>query len=276
MVWIAPLLFVVSSGTPIDQFEADRGRIQRHLARVEAELRAAPTDHLDPVQKLERARNLDRLHAYWTAGQFPHNTDFAGRRVPYFIDDDGRACAVGHLVIESGAPELADRIQASENNALLADMRTEGLLDWVRASGLSAAECAKIQPAYCDCAENEAPVCGSDGVTYLNECYATTCAGVEVAYEGVCEGEATTGFPAPGTGDDGGSTSAGATSDATGAPATSNGEGDDAGDGGDDADKDKDDDDDDKGCRVAGHAPAPTWLALLMLAGYGVRRRRLR
>lgn len=268
---------VLASATvsPIGQIQADRARIQRHLAKVEAELRAAPTDHLTASQAAERVRNLDRLHDYWVAGQFPHNDDFTGQRVPYFIDDDGRACAVGHLVIESGAAELAARIHDAENNALLGDMRSDGLLDWVKASGLSAQECAKIQPAYCDCPQDEAPVCGSDGVTYLNECYATTCAGVEVAHEGVCEGEATTGFrPAGSTGDDGdGTFTSGNGSGDASSSATGGGGGDDG--GGDDA-EDGDEGGDDKGCRVGGrpHLPVWLWISVLGLAGVRARRRR--
>ncbi|WP_434420025.1 Kazal-type serine protease inhibitor family protein [Nannocystis pusilla] len=185
----------------VGQVDADRWRIQQHLETVETELRARDTSHLPPALQAERARNLDRLHDYRVAGLFPHNSAFIGERVPFFIDEDGVACAVGHLVIESGFAEVAAEIAESENNARLLDMTHPALSGWIAESGLTAEECARIQPEYCNCGPEFTPVCGVDGVSYANACYAETCAGVAIAHEGVCKGEgSSSGWPEPGTG----------------------------------------------------------------------------
>ncbi|MBC8073968.1 MAG: hypothetical protein IAG13_36955, partial [Deltaproteobacteria bacterium] len=147
-------------------------------------------------------------------------------------------------------------------------MRTPGLADWVAGSGLTAQEHAKIQPAYCDCPDDEAPVCGVDGNTYLNECYAVTCAMVEVDHAGACAGEPTTGWPEPGTSGSGDSTAGGDTGGETAdVPGDSSGHHDTDDHATDDhASDDVDDDDgddDDKGCSIAGGREAPRGLALL-------------
>jgi hypothetical protein len=75
-----------------------------------------------------------------------------------------------------------------ENNAFLRDIRTAGAHDWIARSGLTAEECALIQPTYCfECdSRPEDPVCGSNGQTYSNACQAFNCAGVSVACQGPC------------------------------------------------------------------------------------------
>jgi len=198
--------------------QIERTRIQRHLAHVERTLRSETSKELAPAQRAARGRALDALHAYWTAGEFPRNRDYTDRRVPYFIDDEGTACAVGQLMIASGSGELAREIATYENNDFVADIEHPGVADWLADNGLSAAEAAWIQPSYGPCGFGDMPlVCGVDGNTYLCEYIATECAHVEIAHEGACGGG--TGSSSSGSESSSGSTGA-SESTSTGAAET--------------------------------------------------------
>lgn len=116
-------------------------KIRAHLEATEKRLREVP--NASP----QRLATLDRLHAYWTRGQFPLNTKIAGQ-VPVFIDERGTACAVAQLVIDSGASELAHRIKDTDNNGYLLELKVPGLTEWIATSGLTAEELAAIQPTY--------------------------------------------------------------------------------------------------------------------------------
>lgn len=143
----------------------DPARITAHLRRVEALLRARDVSDLPSELQQRRRAGLDALHAYVVAGRYPHNDDFAGRLVPYFIDDAGRACAVAHIVISSGHAELARAVARSQNNAHLREMRVPGLAEWIGSSGFTFDELALIQPEYCGGCETYEP------------CFVGTCAG---------------------------------------------------------------------------------------------------
>lgn len=145
--------------------EREQARIRMHLSHVETILRARDTSQLTPAQQAARAEHLDALHAYWVEGRFPINEQRAEEYLPIFIDERQTACAVGHLMIEDGAGELAERLHQEENYAYVVDMQTEGLADWAAGSGFTVEELAMIQPSYCGPGFDAAPCGGTDAGT---------------------------------------------------------------------------------------------------------------
>lgn len=113
-----------------------------HLWSAEFQLR-----HRSPSSDPARLRNLDVLRAYRKSRAFPRN-DTTLVNTPYFVDRDGRHCAVGHLMRESGEHDVVRRIAAEANLARIGDMDQAVLADWTRRSGLTKRELARIQPGY--------------------------------------------------------------------------------------------------------------------------------
>lgn len=121
--------------------------VQFHLRETEKLLRNRDVSKLSPLLKENREKNLYVLHQYWVTGVFPANTRHMNRQ-PYFIDDNNIYCAVGYLMKESGADEVAKDIQRTRNYSYLADIHHEKLMSWVKQSGLTFDELALIQPGY--------------------------------------------------------------------------------------------------------------------------------
>ncbi len=121
--------------------------IQFHLQETEKLLRSRSTAHLTAHQKLQRAKLLDILHGYWLTGNFPKNTLHQNRQ-PYFIDDFNTYCAVGYLMLQSGADAVAKEINKTQNYNYLTDITHPELMNWVQQSGFSFDELALIQPGY--------------------------------------------------------------------------------------------------------------------------------
>ncbi len=154
--WI-PLVAVVvislaaacaDSGAPANPEVA---RLQRHFATVDAELRAADLSQLQPAQRIARAAAVERLRRYSDRGVFPHNHGRIGR-TPFFVDAHGTRCAMAHLIEEAGGGELVATIAGSRNNAYVPELADDPeLVAWLDRNGLSAAEAARIQPAYDGC-----------------------------------------------------------------------------------------------------------------------------
>ncbi len=129
------------------KFNTDEERIQLHLQLVEKTLKARQADHLTVQQFINRQKNLESLMAYWKENKFPINTRHSHRQ-PYFIDDFGTACAVGHLLLTSGGEDLAHHISDVQNYAYIHEMNYPKLYEWASKNGFTEDELAWIQPGY--------------------------------------------------------------------------------------------------------------------------------
>jgi hypothetical protein len=140
--------FVARFGTIPTPATDERLRIQTHLEYVEMLLRAKDVSSLPQPLRERRTILLDKLREYRLAGSFPANIDFLGERRPCFIDARGNICAVGYLIEQTAGRDVAVRINAMHKNDFLLDMKMPELSEWVKISGLTARECAMIQPSY--------------------------------------------------------------------------------------------------------------------------------
>ena len=151
MTSINPLIgdesFVATFGREPSHVDDDELRLRTHLSYVERRLRAADDTALPEPLRAARRRNLDLLHAYWSAGMFPAGESRAGRQ-PTFIDDAGRRCAVAALVEAAAGTAAIARINERYRNAYIGQMRDDGLAAWIASSGLTPDEVAMIQPNY--------------------------------------------------------------------------------------------------------------------------------
>ncbi len=128
-------------------FKNDDERIQLHLKLVERTLRARLHANLDKEQIKNRLHNLTSLQSYWQTGRFPKNTGHTGRQ-PYFIDNYGTACAVGHLLQTSGQEDFAEKVAEEQNFSFIEEIAHPKLSSWANENGFSKQELAWIQPTY--------------------------------------------------------------------------------------------------------------------------------
>lgn len=129
------------------EFSDHEALIRYHLMNVEYVLRHNPPTNLSAKQKSNRIKALNILHDYWIAGVFPKNTHHS-ITIPYFIDDFNTACAVGHLIRETGYNAVACKIAAEMNYAYIEQMPYKELPQWATEMGFTVDELKWIQPAY--------------------------------------------------------------------------------------------------------------------------------
>jgi hypothetical protein len=130
-----------------EQLSLDRA-VARLQASRQVDFSAAEAAEWRELLAARRHRHINVLQRYRDRGQFPLNEGHAQHAVPIFIDDHDTACAVGHLMRESGWGEQARAIADTVLLAYVPDAQQSPLNDWVLQSGLTLEEAALIQPGY--------------------------------------------------------------------------------------------------------------------------------
>jgi hypothetical protein len=133
-----------------DGSAAEIRRIRIHFDSVLTGLGGRDVSGLTTQQRLRRASLLTTLRAYQARGVFPHNYDFPGKGVPYFVDrKTGTLCAVAHLLASSGRRDIVDRVARADNNVLVPQLAGDSAFThWLSDNGITLDEAAFIQVPY--------------------------------------------------------------------------------------------------------------------------------
>jgi len=91
-----------------------------------------------------RAQQIEHLHAYALAGQFPHNVT-SPNDLHIFRDADGRYCAVANLIRQDGREDLVETTVRDRNDLAIKDVHDGPMMEWIRQSGLTQEELERIQ-----------------------------------------------------------------------------------------------------------------------------------
>ncbi|MDB4889327.1 MAG: hypothetical protein JWL61_1182 [Gemmatimonadetes bacterium] len=139
-----------ATAAPGDAAAAEVTRIRVHFDSVLASLGSRDVAGLEVEQRARRAVLLETLRAYQARGVFPHNYDFPGQAVPYFVDrKTGTLCAVAHLLASTGRRDIVDRVARADNNVLVPQLAGDSVFTrWLDDNGLTLNEAAFIQMPY--------------------------------------------------------------------------------------------------------------------------------
>lgn len=147
--------FAGGRGSPVSNEEGDARavevrRIRVHFDSVLTELEGRDVTALGGAQRANRIALMATLRAYRDRGEFPHNYDFPGEAVPYFVDrGTGTLCAVAHLLASTARRDIVDRVARADNNVRVAQLAGDtAFTAWLDAHGLTLAEAARIQVPY--------------------------------------------------------------------------------------------------------------------------------
>ncbi|MNJ85134.1 hypothetical protein D3C87_26010 [compost metagenome] len=128
-------------------FLSDKQYIQTHLEFVLSTLKSADLSNFTKTQREMRVHLIEVLSDYRLQGMFPVNYH-QSERIPVFIDEMDRHCAVGFLMKETGYENLARQISKADNYIWVKDLSGEEVLKWQAMSGFTLEELKLIQGAY--------------------------------------------------------------------------------------------------------------------------------
>lgn len=122
---------------------------ERHRAEPTAPpptpaLTVAAPDPSRAILAARRAQQIEHLHEYWVAGNFPVNLETADM-LNIFRDGQGRLCAIANLIYQSGYHALLEQTVRDDNHVALRDIHDGPLEDWMLASGLTHEEIVLVQ-----------------------------------------------------------------------------------------------------------------------------------
>ena len=139
-----------ATAAPRDAADAEITRIRIHFDSVLTSLGNRDVSALSAQQRSRRAALLETLRAYQSRGVFPHNYDFPGEAVPYFVDrKTGTLCAVAHLLESTGRRDIVDRVARGDNNVWVPQLAGDSAFThWLGDNGLTIEEAAFIQMPY--------------------------------------------------------------------------------------------------------------------------------
>lgn len=91
----------------------------------------------------QRQKQIAELRAYADKGSFAMNDEPGLKFV--WRDQEGRLCAMAHLVAASGRTDIVNRVARDENDLQLASVKGGQLFDWMATSDLTREEIQLIQ-----------------------------------------------------------------------------------------------------------------------------------
>ena len=125
-------------------------RIHAHFDSVLVELNQRDVSRFTFTQRGRRNSLIATLRSYNARAVFPHNYDFPGQAMPYFVDRvTGTRCAVAFLLESTGRRDIVQRVARAHNNVWVAQLVGDSaFVAWLDNHALTIDEAARIQVPY--------------------------------------------------------------------------------------------------------------------------------